>query len=107
MHALIVGCTGEEIADHWNHDTLDNRRNNLRKCTHSQNQWNQKRSKRNTSGFKGVTWEKRRGKWHAQIRVNGKQKYLGEFLSIEDAARAYDRAAEMYHGEFGVKNFAS
>jgi hypothetical protein len=54
----------------------------------------------NTSGFKGACWDKSKRKWKVQIHVNGKHINLGGFDSREAAARAYDRAAREYHGEF-------
>ena len=59
----------------------------------------------NKTGFKGVTWNKQRKKWQAQIKVNGMEKYLGRFTAPEDTARAYDKAARKYHGEFTYTNF--
>jgi hypothetical protein len=104
IHQLILGC---KWGDHKNHDTLDNRRENLRKCTRSQNARNARIRVDNKSGFKGVSWTERLNKWQVRIVVNRKSKYLGLFTSKEDAARAYDRAAEIYHGEFALKNFPS
>jgi|SRR6266850_2799308 len=104
IHQVILGC---KWGDHKNHDTLDNRRENLRKCTRSQNCRNARIRRDNTSGFKGVGWHERIKKWEARIVVNKKQKYLGVFASKEDAARAYDIAAEVYHREFALKNFPS
>jgi hypothetical protein len=105
MHREILQCHGEEEGDHWNHRTLDNRRSNLRKCSHAQNASNVSRPRDNRSGFKGVVFEKRTGKWYAQIRVNRKQHHLGTFTDKEDAARAYDAAARQHFGEFALTNF--
>lgn len=92
-------------ADHRNHNTLDNRRGNLRVCTHQENQRNQKHQKRKTSSqFKGVCWCKRRKKWQTQIYINKKVKFLGYFETEEEAALAYNEGAKKYHGEFAHLN---
>ena len=102
MHTVIAGFPRP---DHINGDTLDNQRRNLRPATRSQNGANARISKRNTSGFKGVSWHKQVKKWVAKIRVNRKLLHLGLFVSAEDAARAYDAAALKYFGEFARLNF--
>lgn len=89
-----------EKCDHKNGNTLDNRRENLRLATNAQNGQNSKLYANNASGYKGVFWYKERGKWRAQIKVNGKQKFLGDFFDKEKAAEAYRIAAEKFHGEF-------
>jgi hypothetical protein len=91
---------GLEI-DHIDRDGLNNRRENLRVSTPSQNSQNSRKNSLNTSGFKGVFFQKGLGKWRAQIKTNGKRKSLGCFLSPEEAHEAYCRASDKYHGEFG------
>lgn len=83
--------------DHVNRTRTDNRVENLREVNNSQNQQNASLSPRNTSGFRGVSWQKSSQRWHAYIKVNGKRKHLGYF---EDAAAAHDarvKAAELMH----------
>jgi hypothetical protein len=96
---------GAPQVDHINHDTLDNRRANLREATTSQNKMNERRRKDNTSGFKGVAWHKGRRKWCAHIGKDRVKYYLGYFLVVEDAARAYDAEARKRFGEFACVNF--
>ncbi len=91
--------------DHQNHNTLDNRRSNIRICTHSQNMRNQKLSLNQTSRFKGVTWSKLYRKWIASIYINGRAKFLGSWDIEEVAALAYDMVAIREHGEFAHLNF--
>lgn len=85
------------IIDHINRNPIDNRIENLREVTRSQNQQNRAQDPRNTSGARGVTWSKHSKKWRAQIRINRKTIYLGYFDVVEDAARAYAAAAKKYH----------
>ena len=102
MHRKILSLSSVDklCVDHINRNPLDNRRSNLRICTHAENMRNSKLNVKNTSGFKGVTWHKQIGKWMAQISLNGKRKYLGVFYDPIDAHEAYKIAALKMHGEF-------
>lgn len=86
--------------DHKNCNKKDNRIENLRLATGSQNASNKHMYKNNTSGYKGVTWYERNGKWASKIRINGKLLHLGYFSEKEDAYAAYCMAAPKHHGEF-------
>ena len=86
--------------DHVDCDGLNNRWQNLRSATRTQNLMNRYRSKHNKSGAKGVSFDKRSGKYHAKIKFDGRLIYLGQFNSLEEAASAYGRAANEYYGEF-------
>ncbi len=86
--------------DHENRDKMDDRIENIRPSTESQNHGNMKRSVANTSGYKGVWWEKRWRKWEAGIKVNGKKFYLGRFDDPAEAHAAYVEAAKKHFGEF-------
>jgi hypothetical protein len=101
LHRVIAGTPDGMFTDHINGDGLDNRRCNLRVVDKVQNGRNQKVTERNTSGFKGVTWDSQRGKWRSQIVVDHKQRYLGLYLNPEDAHAAYAKASAELHGEFG------
>ena len=100
LHQLILGEKKWFIIDHINMDKLDNRKNNLRFCTVSQNGMNRDKDKNNTSGFKGVSWSKNDRKWRARINLKGKEIHLGNFDDKKEAARVYNEAAKKYHGEF-------
>lgn len=90
--------------DHIDGDKLNNRKNNLRTCTTAENSRNCKISKNNTSGYKGVSWNKERNKWTADIMYNYKHIYLGEFIEGKQAAAAYNEKAAELHGEFAQLN---
>lgn len=90
--------------DHKNNDRTDNRLSNLRPANPKQNAGNIRAPAHNTSGFKGASLNTRSGKWHAQIKLNGKQTYLGRFDTPEEAARVYDAAAVAHFGEYAKGN---
>lgn len=99
-----------ELADHVNGDGLDNRRANLRLATRQQNNRNRRPARGSSSRFLGVTWNKSKRRWCAQIThrssADGRRNiYLGAFKSEEEAARAYDAAAFRLSGEFANQNF--
>jgi len=97
MHRHLLGVTNPKLmVDHLNGNTLDNRRSNLRIATNSENQRNRGRAVQanNKSGVRGVFWEKQSGRWHAEIKVNGKLIRLGRFRKIE-AAKAAREAGEV------------
>lgn len=85
------------VIDHINGVRSDNRIQNLRLATPSQNAQNRTRSKNNKSGVKGISFHQRDKKWHANIGVNGRQKYLGSFDTAPEAESAYLQAVLKYH----------
>jgi len=101
LHRLL--CSG--IPDHVNGNGLDNRRENLRPATNAQNSRNRASHRGSSSRYKGVSFDRGRGKWLAQLWVDGKPKYKAAFALEEDAARAYDAAAREHHGAFARVNF--
>lgn len=100
-----------EYTDHINGNRLDNRRENLRVVTNRQNLLNRRLQDNNTSGYRGVSHYNGQAhkdikkRWTAEIKVMGKRKHLGYYLTAEDAARAYDKAARELNGEFAMLNF--
>ena len=86
--------------DHIDRNSLNNNIENLRESTQSQNCANKLKNKNNTSGYKGVTYNKKEKKWQAQIMVNYKHKNLGFFDKPEDGAKAYALASKQYFKEF-------
>lgn len=105
LHRFVIKAKDGEQVDHVNMDKLDCRKENLRTCSNQQNSANKTKQVNNTSGYKGVTWDKTNKKWIAEIMVNKKSKKLGRYSSAEDAARAYNEAAKKYFGEFARTNF--
>ncbi len=89
-----------DMLDHIDRCRSNNRIENLRVCTGSQNKYNSSRYCNNTSGKRGVSWHKQYQKWQAYINIDGRRKYLGRFPSIEEATIAYETAARELQGEF-------
>ena len=106
LHRLIINCPDDMVVDHINNNPLDNRKCNLRICSQQQNSMNKQKQKSNTtSKYKGVYWHKQKNKWHASVRINGKNKHIGLYNDELDASIAYDKAALLYHGIYAKLNF--
>ena len=105
MHRVIMNPPEGMVVDHIDGNGLNNRRSNLRLCTQKQNSRNAAPSRRSSSRFKGVYFNKRTRKWIATIGYNGKTIHLGSFDDEIEAARAYDRKARELFGEFAYLNF--
>lgn len=108
MHRLILNAQKGEITDHINHNGLDNRECNIRKCTHSQNNqnrkpYNLKSTSKYMSKYKGVYHIS--NKWMAGITLNKNHSYLGLHNTEIEAAKAYDKKAREIFGEFAFCNF--
>ncbi len=102
---FILGFVeGDPDIDHKDRDGLNNCKENLRPATAAQNAANYRRTSVSTSVFRGVSWHKRRNKWVAHIKVDGRQKHLGVFDDEFEAALAWNTAAVAVWGEFVLLN---
>lgn len=98
---IVTGVDpGVMQVDYINGNKIDNRFLNLRLASNAENAMNRGTSSRNSSGYKGVSYSKRRKKWVATIRIDGKSIYLGGYQTAEEAHAAYCSAAEQLHGDF-------
>jgi len=104
MHREIMNASKGEFVDHVFHDTLDNRKSKLRVATQSQNQFNKRKQKNNTSGVIGVSFDRVRSKWKARVAFNKKEMFLGYFKSREDAIKARKEAEVKYFGKYAYNN---
>lgn len=105
MHRMIAGVTDPKIkVDHKDRDVLNNRRENLRVGTQGQNTFNQGLRSNSSTGYKGVSFIKRLGKFCAYIDANKKRINIGCFLTAEEASKARDEYAKRLHGEFACLN---
>ena len=96
---MFNGYIPEQV-DHINRDRLDNRIENLRAATNSQNQHNKSIAKNNTSGIQGVTWNKNAKKWYVQLMFKKKQMYFGAYKDLELAELVISEVRKKYHGDF-------
>jgi hypothetical protein len=101
LHRVVLGVDDPKVhVDHINMNGLDCRRANLRAATQSQNQHNRTKYANNTSGYKGVYWDKRRGCWRAGIRFEGRTRHIGLYATAEEAYAAYCARATELHQDF-------
>lgn len=100
LHRFLIGAMPGQIVDHKNGDSLDNRVDNLRFCTTSQNAANTNKNKLGISGLKGVTWDKSGRKWSVRLRIGHSRISIGRFNDKEEAYRAYCKAVINHYGQF-------
>ena len=100
MHRVILKLELDKICDHINGNGLDNRKENLRICSHKENIRNRGLNRNNTSGYTGVYYQQQNKKWYARIMVDGMFICLGQYVDAKLASIAYRKAAKKYFGEF-------
>ena len=106
MHREVIKVPDDMYVDHINQNGLDNRKANLRPATCAQNIRNRKKFfNKSRSRYKGLLWDRHYKKWRVRIHLNRTQIQIGVFDDEIEAAKAYDRAAKKYHGEFASLNF--
>lgn len=105
MHQLLAAVMGFASPDHADGDGLNNQRKNLRPASQTEQNGNQGLRSNNTSGFKGVSWNKDCRAWESYVSKGRKRFRLGFFKTATAAARAYDGAAKQLFGEFARTNF--
>ncbi len=105
LHRILLEPSENQVVDHIDGDISNCRMENLRVCSFQENAFNQQKHPNNTSGYKGVDFDKRRKKYRVRIRTSVGRLHLGYFLTSIDAAQAYDEAALKYHGTFARLNF--
>lgn len=106
LHRFVMRAKPGQFVDHIDGNVLNNQKSNLRFCTISQNNRNRGMSKGNQSRFKGVSRSKDVKDWRARICFRRKRIMLGYFDTKIEAAKAYDRAAIYYHGQFSKTNLS-
>lgn len=103
--AIHYGKHPTADVDHINGNPLDNRIVNLRHATRSQNMANSKSARGSSSHYLGVSFDKSRGKWAAELTTRYKKRHIGRYADEEEAARAYDKVALETHGPYARLNF--
>lgn len=101
---LMTGEWPMQDIDHKDRDTVNDRWDNLRSATESENMANAKVRCDNTSGARGVSWNFRLGSWHVRVNVDRQLYHIGYFDDFDEAVRARDEAAAKLHGEFAHLN---
>jgi len=106
MHKMVCPAPEGMIVDHINRKSHDNRKANLRVATQKQNVWNRKFVRKGgKTRYNGIRWDKNREKWQVRLTINGRRESFGYYADEVEAARAYDRIAKKYRGEYAYLNF--
>ncbi len=104
LHNLIMGSSKDKVVDHINHNSLDNRRSNLRLVSKSKNAKNRSGvNSNNTTGYRNVSYIKGEGKYIVQLQIDGKNTRFGKFDDVHEAGRVAKQARDEYYGEYAGK----
>ncbi len=105
LHILLMDVNKGEYVDHKDHDTLNNRKENLRITTNENNTKNRKgKNSNNTSGYRNVMFNKQTDRWMVRLQINKKAKTLGEFQDVHEAGKFAEEMRQKYYGEFAGKS---
>jgi len=96
LHRLLIDCPDDKVVDHIDHNGLNNKKENLRICTHQQNCLNKKLSNKNKHGKVGVHQDSRSKRYYAMMSVNGETKHGGYYATLEEAIIAREKLEAMY-----------
>lgn len=105
MHRFLLNAPADKVVDHINQNKLDNRISNLRLCSRAENGRNCDIPKNNTSGIKGVWYDKRQNRWCAELMYNRKKIYLGSYKTKEEAGLARLTGEVEYFGEYAHNEY--
>lgn len=100
LHRAVIGYDGPLEIDHIDQNPLNNRRANLRLCTHAENLRNRKAHRDNKLGIKGVHWSPKTNSFEARVVLARKLVHYSRHTTAEEASQAYQQAAKLHHGEF-------
>ena len=101
LHRFILNVNKRVVVDHYDHDTLNNRKQNLRISEYAENDKHRSgENKNNTSGYRNVCWKKQSQKWIVQLQINKKNKILGSFDNVDEAGKFAKKMREKYYGEY-------
>jgi hypothetical protein len=100
MHQVVSKVSNNVQIDHRDTNGLNNQKYNLRVVNHRQNQYNTDKPRHNTSGYKGISWDKFRNNYRVYLTVKGKFKNIGNTKSLQTATKMYNKAATQHYGEF-------
>lgn len=106
MHTVVCPVPAGMVTDHANRNKLDNRKANLRPATRRQNVWNcSSKTENEKTRYHGISWRKDIKRWRVRLTISGRRQAFGCYTDEVEAAKAYDRLAKQYRGEFAVLNF--
>ena len=104
LHRFLLNPSDDKVVDHINHNILDNRRCNLRICSHQENIFNQTAKSNNSSGRRGVYWNKEKKKWNVKLCINDENKNFGYYSDFDEATKVRRLAEIKYFGEYATED---